>query len=407
MGDLDNEKKIEKLEDIFDIIKIIVTEGEYISRKKLPMKGNKWKTIEIEIRGTLGCLYSTVPEDTMDKTSQLESRTTSSSPATNTNEDKLKFMQDSKLVGTFENAYYDETLIELEEFHEFLKYKIIQYEKKKEELVIFVPFIKTFDKVSSARSTGTRKVKQLLTMMETYTFLNYERSFKIKKTINGEEKEYLIPKVEDVQKFININYDGAGLQVHERNMILKLKKELELKTQDEIDEILIESSGQFKWMKDHDIGKLQEEEILIEDVLNNYELSKINRKYNKDISEDSEDYKKPPVFFTAPEFKQIFKNHNAVKNVTNVPSLINKLVDKGFVNKLEAKKGGRYNIYYLDESVEDIYEEYMLSKEDVNNAIHKLKTSVKKNPKDRNSESLFEDDDLKDIVINYKKFPEK
>lgn len=90
-----------------------------------------------------------------------------------------------------------------------------------------------------------------------------------------------------------------------------------------------------------------------------------------------------------------------------MPSLINKLVDKGFVNKLEAKKGGRYNIYYLDESVEDIYEEYMLSKEDVNNAIHKLKTSVKKNPKDRNSESLFEDDDLKDIVINYKKFPEK
>lgn len=170
LGDLGNEKKIEKLEDIFDIIKIIVTEGEYISRKKLPMKGNKWKTIEIEIRGTLGCLYSTVPEDTMDKTSQLESRTTSSSPATNTNEDKLKFMQDSKLVGTFENAYYDETLIELEEFHEFLKYKIIQYEKKKEELVIFVPFIKTFDKVSSARSTGTRKVKQLLTMMETYTF---------------------------------------------------------------------------------------------------------------------------------------------------------------------------------------------------------------------------------------------
>lgn len=58
-------------------------------------------------------------------------------------------------------------------------------------------------------------------------------------------------------------------------MILKLKKELELKTQDEIDEILIESSGQFKWMKGHDIGKLQEEEILIEDVLNNYDFLKL------------------------------------------------------------------------------------------------------------------------------------
>lgn len=408
LGDLGNEKIREKLEPIFDIIKILITEGKYVSRKKVKNQDNTYETVETVLEAVLGALYSTVHEDSVDKTSQIESRTVSSAPVTNINEEKLRFMQNSQITGTIENEYYNKTLKELEEFHEFLKYKVVQYEEKKNDLEIFVPFIKTFDKVSSNRSTGTRKVKQLLSLMETYTFLNYERSFKINKTINGEEKEYLIPKVEDMQKFINIIYDGAGLQVHERNMILKLKNELEIKNQDKIDDIIIKSSEKFHWMEDYDISELQNEEVLIKDILNTYGLSKVNRKYNKKLSKDSnkDESKKHKsfVFFTVSEFKQIFKNHNAVKNVNNMSTLMNKLVNSGFINKLEAQTSRRHNIYYLDESVTNVHNEYTISKKDVIDAIDNLKTVLKKNPKDKNSEPLLDDNDLKDIIDNYEKF---
>lgn len=404
LGDLGNEKRREKLEPIFDIIKILITEGKHVSRKKQKQNDGTLKTIGPELEAVLGALFSTVHEDSIDKTSQIESRTISSAPVNNINEEKLQFMQNSKLTGTIEHECYIETFKELEEFQDFLKYKVVQYEEKKEDLEIFVPFIKAFDNVSSNRSTGTRKVKQLLTLMETYAFLNYERSFKIKKTINGEEKEYLIPRKEDVQNFINISYDGAGLQVYEKNLLMKLKEEIELKNQEDIDEILTESSENFSWMENYDIAELQNEELLIKDLLNNYGLSKANRKYNKDLSADSDKDKKSFVFFTASEFRQIFKNHKAIKDVTEIPALINKLVDRGFINKLEAQTSINHNIYYLNESVEDVKEEYNLSEHDIHNAIDSLKTTLKKNPKDRNSEPLFDDNDLKDIIDNYEKF---
>lgn len=397
LGDLGDEKRCEKLMPIFDIIKIIITEKHYVSRKKEQKKEGNWETKEILIEGIIGALFSTVDENIYDKTSQLESRTISSTPVNNAVEDKLNFMQNSKLTGTSEHFYHNKTLEDLKEFQEFLKYKVVKYEENKDNLVVVVPFIKTLDKISSNRSTVSREVKQLLTMMETYTILNFDRSFKITKTINGKKILYLIPRVEDFQNFININFDSVGLPPHEKNIILKLKKELELKTLDEIDEILIELSKEFPWMDNKDISELISSSELINNVLNKYELSRINRRRDK---HGSEEIRSNFVFFTASEFKMIFKNHKAVKDIKDVNSLIRKLVDKGFINKLDAKKGN-HNIYYLDESVNQVYDEYSLSVEDIDNAIDSLRTNFKLNPMDKDSGFLFTDSDLKDILDNY------
>ena len=436
-GDLGDPLKFKKLADVFDIIKILITDHFYNYVKTEKNRQGNWSDLaKLKLHSdTLCAIYGTVAGDNQgfngdtDVKDQKQSRTLNCTP-NETNENEMrKFDDECNVKGTYLYDSYNQACNSLSEYQEWLKMKISEYDKDK--YIITKPFRHLFIKMTKYSAVQIRTVKQLTNMLVTLTYLNYERSIKVKGT---DGNIYIVPCCDDVQDFINATYDGAGLKVYERQLLLKLKDEFcKIKRQaindetmklldagdnaenetyelinDEIVKYDVYSDDEIKAMIDKAHAKANKlDEFEIDDLqgksnnlylLRKYEtmdillqdngLSSENRKYNKAFDDeisalkkkarksgiddktlqkrvnDIASQKKAQVFFTIPELKRIFSNHNAIKNTPIMQKTIDVLCEKQFIKKMDYKNSRKQNVFCLMPEILEIHNDYKLSYND-------------------------------------------
>ena len=78
------------------------------------------------------------------------------------------------------------------------------------------------------------------------------------------------------------------------------------------------------------------------------------------------------VFFRITDIKRVHCNRKAYKNVDNPSSFLNKLYNKGYVDKLEFKDNTGQNIYYLTSKCKELTEEFKIEDNDITEAFNWL-----------------------------------
>jgi len=366
-------------------LKILITEGSYKDSKN-EQEGKEWVPLNIILRGICGVFYCTVYEDNNDKTNQIDSRAIFSTPAQKDPKEKILFKINRKTRGTKENAYFTKTAKELESYKEYFRYSIKEYKEK--EYGFINPFIMVFNDFLKHGATETREIENIHELFRSYCILNRDICFQFKKTVSKKEIIYLIPKIEMVQKFIHIIYSSVGLKPHERELLLKLKKELTAIDFDKAIEIYKatekekDNEEDSYYATDHQLHKATFQELFKKNGLNNEDG---NEKY----------------FFKATDIKEKFRNSTAIKNIEDLNSTLINLSNREFIGKFE-EKYNRANVYFVNEgAINDITDDYFLTPDDIKTGLKFFSKNLKENPLDANSKNLFNKKEMGKIENNY------
>lgn len=393
IGDLGDKETYERMKQIFNVLKIVISEGKYVDSKN-EQKGKEWTPIDISIIGKVGAFYCSVFEDNNDKTKQLDSRAISSTPSLNNPNDKVLFKANKKIIGTVEEAYFTKTTKELESFKLYFKKSVKEYDKNKN---IFInPFLMVFNEITKHRLSETRELDNINEIFKSYCILNKSTCFNIPKTVNNKEVIYIIPKIEEVQKFINIIYSSVGLKQYEKNLLLKLKEELDNITDETANEL-------YKTIEENEYEeKYNNKSLLINETYKKLFLRNgLNNKAQTTLETKNEHYNKK-YFFRINDVRKKFKNHKSIKDIEDLSSTMINLAYRGFLGKLE-NKYNRANVYFLNkEIIEDITEDYNLTNEDIEIAINYFHENLKQDPLKTNSKSLFNNKEMIKMEKNYK-----
>ncbi|BBL62640.1 hypothetical protein [Methanobrevibacter arboriphilus] len=359
-GDLGDNKQYEKFKPIFNIVKILITENKYIREKK---GGKNYEyTIKIILKGKVGALFGTV--NTESNESQINSRTLNITPNRNHKNGKIEFKELLMTKGNYKYNQFYKTSKELKLFKQYLKSIICKINKKYEKTEVLNPFLSSISNIAKNSETDTRQQNYLNQMFKVYLVLNYDNCIEI----DNENLIFLVPNLEQITKFIELVSNNAGLKPYEKNLIMKLKKEIVPITVENAEKIFKGKCKQYD-TEVNPYGYEHREKIdernkrAIEDLMNENGLN-ITRKDNNLNNIH---------FFTSSNVKRIFKNHKSIKDIENMEKVFNNLEERGFLEKLP-EKHGKQNVYYLNENeIKQIVENYVISEKDLINAKKHLK----------------------------------
>lgn len=416
-GDLGDPKQLQKLEEVFDIIKILITEGFFNSTKAELNSEQNWDvsnftTIKVD---SIGAIYSTVQGDNSsfnhqsDVRSQRGSRTVNCTPLTKDKIRMQRFADSKNIPGSKVNKDYEKATRILAKFREWLKYMIAKFDEEQKNRLAPL-FRHLFAESTKFSSVQIRQMGQLTSMLQTITYLNNEYRGVNVTSENG--NRYLFPYVEDVQKFINI-CNKAGLKEVDLDLLMKLKEETSetysipesevknhslygyadyrtekvdgetittfVRNDDGIDECIVQCAlsacghvpdQEERIRKSPNKEKELSDTFVMDELLNMYGITRENRKFNKSLDEDTtpaldqEQKKKPQVFFTTAEFRRVFQNHPSVKNIPNLNKALESYVEKGFLRKMTYTCNRGQNVYTTTPLVLDLQDKVEITEDD-------------------------------------------
>ena len=449
-GDLGDPEKMESLSDVLDIIKILITDKKYNRIKsEQNLKSKQWSEIaELHIKAnSLACIYGTVgnkEKNQSDVKGQRQSRTLNCTPSDHSELELAEFSDNVGTFGTYGYQEYMKASEKMMEWKEYLKKRINEFDK--ERYVLVMPFRHMFLNLCKFSNVQIRDYNQIKTLLQTLSYVNFERSLKIEK--NG--KVFIIPCLDDVNDFIKIAYDSVGLKVFEKNLLLKIKDEFQINfdilknnayleynikddddstLQDHYDNVIQEAmlSAESTVMRydeaerDDAKGRNNNDFLfrnfeMLDMLLQKFGLNSKNRKSNKkyrqkidamklEIEDDPKlemkydlEIKKcerqlyPQIFFTVTDFKRTFKGNSVVKNTPDLKETLNKFVEMGFLQKLPYKTSRNQNVYYVESQILQVERQYKMTKEDKLKAIQVLMQDF----------MVFDENDLKIVCKDYK-----
>ncbi len=371
MGDLGDKEHFERMKPVFNVCKILISEGYYNHKK---MANDNEKQIPIELEGIIGLFYQTVIEEDADKTNQLDSRSFISSPALNDKTEKIKFSNRIKKQPYPEHSKFNKAADDLQQFKKYFGYMIKKFNVDASNCIIINPFLEyTFLKLTELSTTETRQLDIIGNMFDSYCCLCHKRCFNVK----SEEFTYLIPRIEDVQKFINLIYSNVGLKTYERNLLLFLNKHVEPLP-------IIDNATQTKLTGEELYNEIEEKEMennpnINLSILKTNSMKKLfilyglpQKKETIINGQDELTSKKGKCFFTVSNIKRRFHGNKEIKDIDNLNKCLIDLSLKGFLGQLEEKKG-KANIYYLNKKkMDEIEGNYIMQKKDKNKALEHL-----------------------------------
>lgn len=381
-GDLGNKKAFDKINDVFDVFKVLITEGEYsrdITEKS--EKGNyEITSLNLKVK-SIGGVFSTTKSDFYESDSQLESRTIECKTANVQKDDLLDFIGDNENEISPERRAYEKGVEDLKEFQDYLL-SLVTFNK-----IIVNPYISVFKRYATDTGSDveTREFKQLLTLFKAYCILTNYNCI--------EYENYLICSTKQLKEFfryIALPNSLIPIQSDFINMLMAkgTKKELTLinhKTENKnnpeepLDDLNTYLNNVIEDMENNQTNlddyttfdelTGQEETKAIKKLLSKYRLG--GRAKNHETH----------VFFTIQDIKAVYGNYSAYKNIDNVSHLLNDLYKKGYMDKLEVKdKNTGQNIYYLTVKCKTLNNEYEFTKndkEETNKRLKKYKINIK------------------------------
>ena len=345
-GDLGSKKAFNKVEDVFNIFKVLITENEYHSSKA--DKNDDLKNIELDLKvNSIGAVYSTIKNSFTENDNQLESRTLFSTPAIVNPSDiawQIFYLQIPKTKQSKARAKAEQ---DLKEFGLYLMQMV------NSDIEIINPYFDVFWDYANKSENPIREFNQQLELFNAYCIL----------TQNKCEDEPLntkfasIDQLKEYMDYINLENALIPYEYDFLNMIMAKGKTNELKilyTNNDLQDAEGNS-------KDIDLDAI----ITLTECENNA-LELINNEYIKSFADLSPNelktipFKlnaiyglrsaganhKDKIFFRYSDLKGIYYRYNAFKNVDNVPGLLQSLHNKGYLGKYEYKQG-KENLYYL------------------------------------------------------------
>ena len=354
-GDLGSKKSFEKLEFIFNILKILITEKEY--SRDLCDNNNNNMTLNLKVN-SIGGAYSTVKNSFTEDDEQLISRTIKSTPDIVEARKIKKFLMRVKHAPmSIQSKEAKKAEEELKEFQEYLKMLINEYTKMEEKnKTIINPFENIFIEYSEGADKDIREFDQQIELFDAYCLLTNHKC----KTIKG----YKIASQDQIKEYFNNIALENTLIPYENNflkMLMAKGKKYELKTLDEEDpnhlNPYINNAMEAKRQTTLDNNSIEDldytdREQVINKLMQLYRLNGYSNEHKEN------------VFFTVKDIRKHYKNYKNYKNIDNVPTLLNRLYESGYIGKLEDKYKNM-NIYYLTKKTENINSEIEITKDQI------------------------------------------
>ena len=356
-GDFGSKKSFQKIEDVFDVFKILITENEYSKDLSEQNSSGNYenKTLDLTVE-SIGGVYSTTLNSFTDADPQLESRTLKSTPFENKDDDILDLIFDLNFYDSKQSIAKREAEAELLLFQSYLL-SLVNFDRE-----IINPYKNVFKRYLKGSSVPFRELKQLLGLFDAYCVLtNYDCEEK-----NG----YLVASEKQLIEFLTDVCLDNVLIPYESNFIDMLKNNKNknsLKIIQEGDDE--EDEGQYTDPLQEYYNKVLEEMEIedgslsdLPDYLLKQALNKLLKFYK--LGGTSTEHEEN-IFFRKRDVKRIYGRYKAYKNIDDVGKLLHNLYLKGYLNKLEFKDPNNHeNIYYLTSKCENIKFSLVIDEED-------------------------------------------
>lgn len=362
-GDFGSSKSYGSMEELLNILKVLITEKEYIRDLSDKADDGKYSNKQLKLKcDSIGGVYSSVINEFTQGDSQLESRTISSTPYGAKDEEVMDFMILLEYPNSKQSIEKKEAEKELKKFQLYLLNCVSM------DLTIINPYGNVFKRHAIHSDVPKRELKQVLELFDSYCKLTHYNCDKI----NGQ----LVASEEQINEFMKdiclenalIPYESDFLQ-----MLMAEGKKYELTIIDESDEDnpnpleeyyaeVLDSIDKINYLNANSIADLNYTEIdlAVKRLLKLYKLG--------GTSSDHEEH----VFFRISDIRRHYSKYKAFKNIDDVQGLIHRLVKKGYIDSIEYQDG-KQNIYYLTEQCKDIAIPFELTKEDKEKAEEFLK----------------------------------
>ena len=387
-NDKGDDDGINNMKDVNKILKVLITENKY-SDYKSDAQGNKWvnKKFHLKVQG-VGAVLSTVDNKDALKDSQIVNRSLQSRPSDVDMGELLDHMGYLKFNKSIQSMNRNGAEADLKDFGIYLMSLVNDTD------VIVNPYIKIFQRYCmTANILGdvTREYERQLYLFDAYCRIN--------KHLCKKQGNYYIASQTLVNSyFSDINPENA-LNPIESDFIEMLMKgngknePLILiddgdtdpdgnRTDADTDDLIYVSAGHSPYteyykdgnlyLKDDDgndltlaIELIQCTNAVVEhfistdktgldrygdddityDLLNRQDLDQCNKQLLQWYKIRGGVNSRFPVFFRVNDIQNHYRRYKAYKNVKNVSDMMDKLVNKGYANKMGKLDG--YNIYYL------------------------------------------------------------
>lgn len=363
-GDLGSKKSFEKIEDIFEVIKILITENEYSKDlTDLNIKGiNKIQELNLKVE-SIGGVYSTVKNDFTEGDSQFESRTLSSTPFEVDKKEIMEHISYLKTTKSKQSHDKEEATKELRNFKYYLL-SLVNFDKE-----IVNPYGKVFQRYVSNSKTPIREFEQLLDLFDAYCVLTHHDCITINDTLVASKNQVTTFFSEICLENVLIPYESNFI-----TMLLGKDKKTEMTIIDDSTEENEEKSdplmSYFKTALEKMNLNENEENVTYYTELETYRqntfINKLLQLYR--LGGSSIDHEEN-VFFRLSDVSRIYRNYKAYKNIDDLSKLLQTLHSKGYLGKLDFKDPNtKQNIYYITSKCENISEPIELSKDDLEEA---------------------------------------
>ena len=364
-GDLGGRKSFQKVEDVFDVFKVLITEKAFSRDISEGTSKGGYETVSLTlIVESVGAVYQTVKTDFLGEDfEQYESRSIQSTPFEAKSDQILDLIFALKMEDSIESIAQREADKEVLKYHNYLRQLIAK------NISIINPFKSVFKKLVKHSDIANRDLTQLLELFEGFCVLTYFDC----KVINGK----YIASQKQLKTFVNDICLDNTLAPHESDFIKMLigikadgeKTKYALTIIEESEDDELDSLQPYHNAVLEAIGEIQHLDNFQSLTIEGLEYSK----RDKAISKLLEMFKlkgrsvnhEECVFFRVSDIKGAYSNIKAFKNIDDVGALLNKLYDKGFINKLDFYDNKRQNIYYLTSKCEEITSPIEITEDDI------------------------------------------
>ena len=362
-GDLGKKSAFKEMEDLLNILKVLITEGEYVRDLSDKSDEGKYTNKQLKLKcDSIGGAYSSTKNQFTEGDSQLESRTISGTPHGSKDEDVMDYM-------IYINCPISKQVKEKKEAEkELKKFQLYLLNCLTMDITIINPYGNVFKRHAIHSDVPKRELKQVLELFDSYCKLTHYNC----NNING----YLVASEEQINEFMKdiclenalIPYESDFLQ-----MLMAEGKKYELTIIDESDENNSSPLEDYYAEVLDSIDYLNNSNVNSFSDLNYTEIDSVVKRLLKlyKLGGTSSDHEEN-VFFRISDIRRHYSKYKAYKNIDDVQSLIHRLVKKGYIDSIEYHDG-KQNIYYLTEQCKDIAIPFELTKEDKEEAEEFLK----------------------------------
>ena len=361
-GDLGNRKSYEKIEDVFDAIKSLITEKEF-SRDLTEGNSSNHENETLELKAdSIGAVFQTVRFDFLgDEEEQIASRSIESNPLEANDDEVLDFLFALNLEDSWENKMQKEIMEDLKKYHNYLLWLI------KENIRVINPYRRFFKRFVKNSDVIFRDFTQILELFDAYCILTHGKCLKT-------ADDRLIASPEQLEEFISQLSLENVLPPVESNFLKMLMSEgnkSELRILEESDDDLnpiqefendvMEHLGYLENLRKYEyesFGDLEysKRQSAISKLLEYYRLggTGLNHKEN--------------VFFRINDIQRIHSSKRAFKDIDDVGKLLDKLYSNLYLDKLEYMDNRGRNIYYLTDKCKELLNPIKLEDADIKDA---------------------------------------